>query len=73
MKIIVLQPSSAAAEQVFSILDASIGQSQTQCLEDIVETSIIIIAINNNYCALLLYLVNNRKLSRTLSRKDKFW
>ena len=40
-KILLIQPSSAAAERVFSVLNDSFGQKQTQSLEDYVETSIM--------------------------------
>ena len=41
-KIILLQPSSAAAERVFSLLKNSFGDQQLSALEDYIETSLII-------------------------------
>ena len=41
-KIILLQPSSAAAECVFSLLKNSFGDQQLSALEDYIETSLII-------------------------------
>ena len=37
-----MQPSAAAAERVFSLLNNSFGSKQNQCLEDYVETSIML-------------------------------
>ena len=38
-KIALLQPSSAAAEHAFSVLNASFADTQTASLEDLVECS----------------------------------
>ena len=40
--LVLIQPSSAAAERVFSLLNASFSSSQTNSLEDYVETSIML-------------------------------
>ena len=40
--ILLLQPSSAAAERVFSLLSSSFNDRQTQALEDYVQTSIML-------------------------------
>ena len=41
-KIVLLQPSSAAAERVFSLLNASFDKTQQSSLEDYVESSIML-------------------------------
>ena len=41
-KVLLLQPSSAAAERVFSILKNSFGDQQLRSLEDYLETSLIV-------------------------------
>ena len=41
-KILLLQPSSAASERVFSLLNNSFGFKQNSSLEDYVETSILL-------------------------------
>lgn len=41
-KVLLLQPSSAAAERVFSLLQNSFGESQERALEDYVEASLMI-------------------------------
>ena len=38
-KVVLLQPSSAASERVFSVLKASFSDTQTGCLQDLVECS----------------------------------
>ena len=40
-KVAVLQPSSAAAERVFSILNRSFNDAQNHTLQDLVETSVM--------------------------------
>ena len=40
-KIILVQPSSAASERVFSILKQSFGEQQTTCLQDYIEASLM--------------------------------
>ena len=40
--ILLLQPSSAAAERVFSLLTNSFKEQQTQALEDYIETSVMV-------------------------------
>ena len=39
-QVVLVQPSSAAAERVFSILKSSFGDQQTQALEDYIEASV---------------------------------
>ena len=39
-KAVLVQPSSAASERVFSLLNNSFGTKQNSCLEDYVEASI---------------------------------
>ena len=41
-KIMLLQPSSAAAERVFSLLKASFGEQQEACLQDYIEASLML-------------------------------
>jgi len=41
-KVLLLQPSSAAAEHVFSLLKNSFGDQQLHSLEDYIEASLII-------------------------------
>ena len=41
-KILLIQPSSAAAERVFSLLKASFGDQQESCLQDYVQTSLML-------------------------------
>ena len=41
-KILLLQPSSAAAERVFSLLKNSFGDQQLKSLEDYIEASLVI-------------------------------
>ena len=41
-KTILLQPSSAAAERVFSLLKASFGEQQDMSLQDYIEASIML-------------------------------
>ena len=41
-KVLVVQPSSAAAERVFSILSISFTDQQEQSLEDYVEASVML-------------------------------
>ena len=41
-KILLLQPSSAAAERVFSILKRSFGEQQDNSLQDYIESSIML-------------------------------
>ena len=41
-KVLLLQPSSAAAERVFSILKNSFGDQQLSALEDYLEASLIL-------------------------------
>ena len=41
-KIILIQPSSAAAERVFSLLKASFGEQQDMALQDYIEASIML-------------------------------
>ena len=41
-KVLLLQPSSAAAERVFSLLKNSFGDQQSHALEDYIEASLII-------------------------------
>ena len=40
-KVPVVQPSSAAAEKVFSILNRSFNDTQNSALQDLVETSVM--------------------------------
>ena len=39
---LLIQPSSAAAERVFSLLNSSFKENQARALEDYIETSIIL-------------------------------
>ena len=39
---LLIQPSSAAAERVFSLLNNSFKESQTSALEDYIETSLMV-------------------------------
>jgi len=41
-KIVLIQPSSAAAERVFSILNTSFGERQDNALQDYVESSLML-------------------------------
>ena len=41
-KIMLIQPSSAAAERVFSLLKASFGEQQEACLQDYIEASLML-------------------------------
>ena len=41
-RILLIQPSSAAAERVFSLLKASFGEQQDSSLQDYVETSLML-------------------------------
>ena len=41
-KAVLVQPSSAASERVFSILNSSFGTQQFNCLEDYIETSLML-------------------------------
>ena len=41
-KVILLQPSSAAAERVFSLLNSSFSEQQQNSLEDYVEASVML-------------------------------
>ena len=41
-KILLVQPSSAAAERVFFLLKASFGEQQDSCLQDYVEASLML-------------------------------
>ena len=41
-KVLLVQPSSAAAERVFSLLKASFGDQQDSSLQDYVETSLML-------------------------------
>ena len=41
-KIILIQPSSAAAERVFSLLKSSFGEQQDMALQDYIEASIML-------------------------------
>lgn len=41
-KILLVQPSSAAAEQVFSLLKASFGEQQESSLQDYIESSLML-------------------------------
>ena len=41
-KVFLLQPSSAAAERVFSILTRTFSESQTNSLEDYVESTVML-------------------------------
>jgi hypothetical protein len=41
-KVLLVQPSSAAAERVFSMLNQSFGEQQQNALEDLVETTIML-------------------------------
>ena len=41
-KIALIQPSSAAAERVFSILQSSFGKQQEQSLEDFIQLSVML-------------------------------
>ena len=40
-KFLLIQPSSAAAERVFSLLKASFGDQQDSCLQDYVQASLM--------------------------------
>ena len=40
--VLVIQPSSAAAERVFSLLSNNFSDRQTRCLEDYIETSLML-------------------------------
>ena len=40
--VLLVQPSSAAAERVFSLLSNSFGEQQTSSLEETIETSIML-------------------------------
>ena len=50
-KVLVVQPSSAAAERVFSILSNSFTDQQEQSLEDYVEASVML-QYNHRYYTL---------------------
>jgi len=39
-KVMLIQPSSAAAKRVFSLLKASFGEQQEACLQDYIEAAI---------------------------------
>jgi hypothetical protein len=41
-KILLIQPSSAAAERVFSLLRNTFNEQQNSCLEDYLETSLML-------------------------------
>ena len=41
-RVLLLQPSSAAAERVFSLLANSFSEQQTRALEDYVQTSVML-------------------------------
>jgi len=41
-KVLLLQPSSAASERVFSLLKASFSDQQESSLEDYIETSVML-------------------------------
>ena len=41
-KVLLIQPSSAASERVFSLLNNSFNHSQQKCLEDYIEASIML-------------------------------
>ena len=41
-KVLLVQPSSATAERIFSMLNQSFGEQQQNALEDLVETSIML-------------------------------
>jgi hypothetical protein len=41
-KVLLVQPSSATAERVFSMLNQSFGEQQQNALEDLVETTIML-------------------------------
>ena len=41
-KVVLVQPSSATAERVFSMLNQSFGEQQQNALEDLVETTIML-------------------------------
>ena len=41
-KVLVVQPSSAAAERAFSLLNSTFGDKQDNSLKDYIETSIMI-------------------------------
>ena len=40
--VLLMQPSSAAAERVFSLLENSLSEKQARTLEDYIETSIML-------------------------------
>ena len=46
--VLLVQPSSAAAERVFSILSSSFTERQTSSLEDYIETSVML-QYNNSH------------------------
>ena len=41
-KVMLIQPSSAAAKRVFSLLKASFGEQQEACLQDYIEASLML-------------------------------
>ena len=41
-KVLLLQPSSAASERVFSILNNTFNNQQQRCLQDLIETSLML-------------------------------
>jgi hypothetical protein len=42
LEVVIFQPSSAAAERVFSLLDAFFGSKRESCLEDLKEGSVML-------------------------------
>ena len=54
LKVLLVQPSSAAAGRVFSLLSDSFSDRQQNCLEDCVEASLMILQYNVDFviCAL---------------------
>ena len=60
-QVVLVQPSSAAAERVFSILHCSFGDRQNNALEDYIEASVLyysIIIVNDVFYYVFLYKNN---------------